>query len=185
MKFTKNVFAVAAAGLMAITLQVNALSIGDANYLGTINDGIPSSPADEASYINLLITLSAGATPIVLPPSGGELYDRLNSTVIGSFPTAVVAGSGKDETGGITTGQAVGYQYILGKYDAFSAGSLVWYFPNGAPASVTLPEKFNDKGLSHISWYNGTPTTVPDGGITAMLLGLALSGVAMLRRFTS
>ena len=36
-------------------------------------------------------------------------------------------------------------------------------------------------GLGHVFVFNGTAVTTPDGGTTAALLGLALTGLAALR----
>lgn len=171
--------------MLAATSQLSALTIGDANYLGSVNKGTPSSKAHEASYINWLITLSAGAGPTSLPDANGQSYSRIDSTVAGPFPTAVVAGATKfeDETLSLTV-NAAGFSYALGKYGNGNsgAGSVVWYFPDGAAGDITLPEKYMGKGLSHITLFNPGRSNVPDGGTTAMLLGLALSGIAMLRR---
>src|SRR5205823_5001198 len=74
------------------------------------------------------------------------------------------------------------YLYILGKYDGPNYGSEVWYGA-GLSGVITLPEFGNGKkyGLSHVFVFNGTPVTTPDGGTTAALLGLALTGLAGLR----
>ena len=158
-----------------------SLSIGDAYYLGLINDGIPSGEADEPAYINYLRTLAAGAGNTQLPAVTGEIYNRLNSTVAGPFPAAVYAGR-VGVTGGSPTINVSGYAYVLGKYG--SNGSLVW-FVNGALGDVVLPSSYvpvgaQGGGLSHITWF--TPVTVPDGGATLMLLGGALVGLGALRR---
>ena len=48
--------------LMAVTnAQAISLTIGDAFYVGSINDGIPSNPADQQGYVAYLITLAKGA----------------------------------------------------------------------------------------------------------------------------
>ena len=38
-------------------------------------------------------------------------------------------------------------------------------------------------GISHISIYRGTRTSVPDGGATVALMGIALGGLSLGRRF--
>jgi len=48
------------------------------------------------------------------------------------------------------------------------------------PASGT-PDKGNKYGLSGWSLWKGGETTTPDGGTTAALLGLGLTGLAGLR----
>jgi hypothetical protein len=178
MKIKSIIFAVAAAFGVLAAPQADAIILtqGDAFYLGSINDGIPSNPTDEASYINFLKTLAAGAGDTDNPAAGDdEIYNRVGSTVAGPFPTAVTTGSLKDETGTLTV-NSTGFTYVLAKYDAGDAGSLVWFI-NGSVSEVTLPATLNGKGLSHISLYDPGTTNVPDGGATLMLLGLAVTGI--------
>ena len=55
------VITTACAMVLGLTVNANALTVGDAFYIGHINDGIPSSEASEATYINSLLDLAAGA----------------------------------------------------------------------------------------------------------------------------
>jgi hypothetical protein len=169
------------AGLCAaFSTQLSALTIGDAYYIGRINDGIPANPADEVSYINTLITLAAGANPIQIPAGTGETYDRLSSTLVTSFPTAVTTGSFKSGDNPSTTVNVSGFTYLLGKYDQDTAGSYVWYV-GGLTGNQTLPATAEDRALSHYSLYN-PGTSVPDGGSTIALLGGALVLLAGISR---
>lgn len=151
------------------------LTVGDSQYLGQIVDGIPSNPAAEAGYINNLRTLAAGAGPTDI---GTETYDRINSTVAGPFPEATSTGSVKDESGGDTI-DATGFQYVLGKYDAAQAGSLVWFL-GGDDGEVTLPSTLNGFEISHISLYNPEGVVIPEPG-TLLLLGSGIVGIGLWR----
>lgn len=69
--------------------------------------------------------------------------------------------------------------------------SPAWYFFdltalgwNGTDDIEGLGFWPNQGAISHVEIF-GTPTTVPDGGSMAMLLGLALMGLAGVRRFTA
>jgi hypothetical protein len=187
---------VAAASLMAIALSstsANAaiivsptLSVGDAYYVGLINDGIPSNPADEVSYINNLITLATGAGNTTI---GSETYNRISSTNTQTFATAVTTNSAKDESENPSTILTGVFQYIIGKYDASQAGSLVWFNADGFSGTVTVPSTLNGKGVSHISVYNRGS---PGGGVEEIpeplsivvwsVLGAAALGGVYIRR---
>ncbi len=170
-----------ALGLTPVSAGAIDLTFGDTYYIGHINDGIPSSPADEVSYINNLITLDAGAAVTTI---GTEAYDRLDSTLVAMFPTAVVEGYTRDESGNNLGIDVTGYTYLLAKYDAFHAGSYVWDV-SGLTGEIDIPSfctPCGKYGLSHYSLYNYQPPTVPDGGATLMLLGGALMAIGALRR---
>jgi len=154
------------------------LTQGGDFYLGYINDGIPSSPAHEASYINNLITLADEQGNTVI---GSETYNRLGSTVAGPFPDANTTMALKDESDGVTSITLANiYTYIVGKYDAGQAGSLVWYFPMGVTGQVIPQSTLNGLGLSHISAYNFAP--IPEPASLLVWGGLALVSTYVARR---
>ncbi len=170
-----------ALGLTPLVAGATELTFGDQYYIGHINDGIPSSPADEVSYINNLITLG---TEQPVTPIGTEAYDRLDSALVASFPTAVITDNYRDESGNNLGIDVTGYKYLLAKYDAFHAGSYVWDV-SGLTGEIAIPAAdppCGQYGLSHYSLYNYKPPTVPDGGATVMLLGGALVAIAAFRR---
>lgn len=182
----------------AIALAVSApsalavsLTTGSTQYLGLIDDGIPSSPSLEASYINNLIGITPGLTPTT-QTIGTETYTRsINPCPVGGCPTPTAVGSFKlDRDEGPDAVNPVihlgidvtGWTYLLAKYDGPRYGSAVWYV-GGMTGTVDIPENLpfaNQYQISHYSLYN--PTSVPEGGMTLMLLGGALLGLETLRR---
>jgi hypothetical protein len=174
--------------VMASPAYAVTLSIGDSYYVGSVTDGIPSNPELEALFINELADLAAGTGDTVCATrtqGQDETYEICNREggISGTFEDAVVAGNVKvdtDDPGEINT---AGFTWILAKYDAGNAGSLVWYL-GGTVASVTLPTHWGQYGLSHYTLFNPGPgccQQVPEPG-TLGLLGIGLLGLGFARR---
>jgi hypothetical protein len=80
-----------------------------------------------------------------------------------------------------------GAQYLIAKYDAAQAGSLVWYI-GGVNDTYEVPSTLNGLGVSHITSFNpttgtpgtGTPGTGNPGGSTPEPASLALFGLGLL-----
>ncbi len=183
-----GVVLLAASGASQASLITNpSLTYGNANYLGYINDGIPSGLSTEVGYINNLNDLAAGAGPTSI---GSETYDRIDSTLLGPFADAVTNAAIKDETVDdidSSSQQSGIYQYILGKYDGPNYGSLVWYNADGFTGDITLQGTAGtgNYALSHISFFNsstGDPSTSIPVPATLLLFGLGLLGLGFLNR---
>jgi hypothetical protein len=142
-------------------------------------------------------------------PGGGngnspaDDFFRLQS-VINSFnlanpghtlPTPVLAGDlvGNGNADQFAGGGLSGFEYAVVHYGAGnggtqgSGGGVEVFFLNGA-SSFTFPSNGTGQngfgGFSSIVLFDSGPVThsVPDGGTTVLLLGAALSGLALLRR---
>jgi PEP-CTERM motif-containing protein len=176
------------AASLAFAPQASALTTGDSNFLGSINDGIPSNLSDEAGYINFLIGIAADTTAPFWTGSendgtdGSETYDRSGNACAACTTTSGALGTKQDNSNTTITVSA-GTQYILTKYDAAQAGSLVWYI-GGVGGTYSLPGTFNGKGLSHTSAFGGSitgpGTTGPGGGGTPEPASLTLFGLGLL-----
>jgi len=164
-------------------LQAGAvvLDLSSEWYLGFIDAGIPSSPANETSYINELIQLAPGTGPVTI---GSQDYTRsLNEFT--SLPTAVVDDAVKNDDAVNTGSFGSGYTYLIAKYDGPNYGSEVWNV-SGLTGTFTLPQALGRPGdhrtfdISHWSLYN--VNRVPDGGMTVAMLGFGILGLLALRK---
>lgn len=173
-KITTLLAGAALVASLALAPNAGAVAFGGANYIGQIVNGAPASGAH--GYINILITLSAGATATQIP-AGGETYNRVGSTAAGPFPTAVVTG-GSGELAPAASYNASGHQYIWAKYGGHA---YVWYSASGFSSSEVIPgAPPNSTDLSHVRLFN--VARVPDAGTTLVLLGGSLIGLGALRR---
>jgi hypothetical protein len=167
---------------MAFASQASALTIGDSNYIGHIDDGIPSSPAAEVTYINSLLDLAAGAAAAPCTQAASETCDRVGSSLNVSGFTDATATGATSQQGSNTSIDVSGFTYLLAKYDASNpgAGAYVWYV-GGLSGIQTVPATAGQYGLSHIDLFNPSGVTVPEPG-TLLLLGSALVGFGIWRR---
>jgi hypothetical protein len=180
MKMRKLAFmaaiALAFGALAGLPSTAQALDFGDAFDLGSITPPEPASPTDEEGYVNTLIAQALGSTTTI----GAYTYTRTFASC-GTCPAAVF--NSRDNSGGNTVDLgAGGFTYLLGKYDGPNGGDEVWNV-QGLTGIQTIPlTGFGNYGLSHWSLFGGGGQ-VPDGGTTVMLLGAALGGLGMARRF--
>ncbi len=177
-KHILTLLATSCAVMLAFGNNAQALTFGDGNDLGQVLFGIPSGDQARTDYVNHLISLAPGTT-------GNSFQDQTfnrTSNDCGTCPTVAVG----DITNGTSTSidlGAGGSLYLFAKYDGPNAGSEVWNI-QGLTGTITIPARGLEGqkyGLSGWSIWGGTPTSTPDGGATAALLGLGLAGLAGLR----
>lgn len=178
------------AGLLALPFQASSITftVGDANYVGAIINGVPPGNDNEFTWLNELINVGAGLSLPSANPAG-ESLDRTASTLGGVLPAALAG----DKSDPPQQTYVIGADslYLMGKYgQAFPGGQAlhVWYLGNLAVGTeVTLPGPVTQAGgpLSHDTLFTGTRGDIPgtpDGGTTLLLLGAAMAGFAALRR---
>jgi hypothetical protein len=155
--------------------NASALGIGDSRQLGFLWPGTQTKTDNQskATYVNHLIGMALGAVDV----ANGEVYFRSNHG-FKSLPSAESAVSGGGRTINLRTAGL--YTYLFASYDGY--GSEVWYVGN-LSGIIKIP--FLAAGHSLIGWTLFGPRSigVPDGGITVMLLGVALGVLALARRF--
>lgn len=160
----------------ATTASAITLTVGDSRYIGHVVDGIPSSEENEELMIESLLTMAIGAASTDCVFITSEDCDRVGSTRVVA-PEDVEFG---DKFQSVTSVDVTGYEYLLAKYGAGGGQqeSFVWYVGDLSGVHSISPTA----ALSHVSLFNGTSTSVPDGGATLGLLGLGMMGLGYLRR---
>jgi hypothetical protein len=167
------------ASAFSSALALPTLTIGDSRDLGLISKNHPADPSSSTGYINTLLYQPLNSGPTVI---GANTYTRTGNGGI-SYPDAIYSGVqfGSNVTN-IDLGS--GYLYLLAKYDGPNWGSQVWYV-GGLAGQITIP--LNGSGsqyaVSHTYLFNPTSTSVPDGGMTAVMLGFSLCGLGVVGRF--
>lgn len=173
-----SLLALAAAFCFALPLQTEAAII---NITIDPSTGLPANDID----FGLLPNNSPTSNFNALVTDVG-LYDAFAGTTL---PTPVFAGFGDFAPG---TVDLTGFDYAVLHYGKGpggigKGGGIVFYYLNGMtgnfdfPAMGSGPNGFG--GLSSIRLFVGEGNVVPDGGTTAALLGAALAGVGLLRRY--
>jgi hypothetical protein len=156
-------------------LKAFALGIGDSQQLGLLWPGIQrkTDNQEKATYVNHLLGMALGAIEV----GSGQVYFRSNQG-FKYLPPAGSAVSGGGRTINLRTGGL--YTYLFATYDGY--GSEIWYVGN-LSGIITMPFLAAGHHLTGWTLFGLGGTGVPDGGITVMLLGVALGVLALARRF--
>ena len=185
---TKLAIVCAAVGalMFAFNNNASALTIGDAQTLGEVFYGIPSGDADRTQYVNdLVFEYNQGHPDGFTFTASGQNYTLVHgSPAFGATLPGAVFGLNGGPNDSINLGAVGTYTYLFAKYDGPNQGSVVWYVGN-LGGTIDIPADWNGYGLSGWTLFTGgtPPTSLPDGGTTAMLLGAALGALGMARRF--
>src|SRR5438874_6869322 len=169
--------------------------------LGTVLPGTQGGGGQaqrDADMTNALLALGLGAQSQV---PGESLYSRSFNN-FGSLPAATATGavlSGVISAGttAVTVSLGTGFQYLVAAYDGPNGGVAVFNV-GGLTGSVDLYRYAKPLANGNLlgsntaqqgyflmtGWSLLNPTgAVPDGGTTAMLLGMAFGALGMARRF--
>lgn len=170
-----------------------AVIISNSRLLGTIVPGTPANPANETEMVRFLVAaLNTGTSGAVAYPGAGvslgnnpddpqtETYTLWAPTGLG-LPAPLPAATGAQTVTGNTTINlgALQYDYIVAKFGQDAEA----FWIGGLSGELTIPNYTgNTNGLSGYTLINGR-TSVPDGGATVALMGIALGGLSLGRRF--
>jgi hypothetical protein len=152
-----------------------AFGVGDSHEVGFLWPGVQKKPAaqNRSVYVNHLIGMALGVINI----TDGQVYFR-SSHAFDALPTAVQAHNGGGRTIILRTDGL--YSYLFASYSGY--GSEVWYVGN-VSGIITIPFLVAGHCLTGWTLFDTGSADVPDGGVTVMLLGVALGVLALARRF--
>jgi hypothetical protein len=177
---------------------------GSSQYLlGTVVPGTQSGGQVDRDVLmtNQLVSMGLGTSGNFTVNGTNSLYSRSFNN-FGSLPAAIATG-GDPHTGivdgstPITVNLGTGFQYLVVAYDGPN-GSVAVYNVAGLTGSVDLYRYAKALANGNLvgsntaaqgfklmtGWTLLNPTgAVPDGGTTVMLLGAALGGLGVARRF--
>jgi hypothetical protein len=152
-----------------------AIDMGDSHQLGFLWPGVQrkTDNQNKATYVNHLIGMTLGAIDV----ANGEVYFRSNNG-FKTLPAAGSAANGGGRTINLRSGGV--FTYLFATYNGY--GSEVWYVGN-LRGIITIPFLAAGHYLTGWTLFGPLSVGVPDGGITVMLLGVALGVLALARRF--
>ena len=159
----------------------------------------PGQEARDLSMANTLIGMYNSGTPSAAP------YFISGNSFAMPLPAAVTTGDIITPIGGINfSGTQVvinigsGFKYLIAAYDGQNSGAVLWdisglpagtiidipryALPNASGTDLVNGASAEKYGITTWSMFNPGTTNVPDGGTTVVLLGLALSGMGLIRR---
>ena len=161
--------------------QSISLAIGDQHELGRAIPPVPEGDADITQYVNFMIGLSLGGSgQVIIGPHTIVVSRSMND--FGPLPSpATLAQRGTGTT--VPLGTQGTFTYLFAHYGGPGGGTgEVWYVGD-LSGSISIPGTAFGHDLSGWALFTAPNGGVPDGGVTAMLLGMALGVLGVVRRF--
>jgi hypothetical protein len=164
--------------MLATSHDAKALSIGDSDQLGFLWPGIQSKTwnRNRVVYVNHLIGMALGTIDV----ANGQVYFR-SCQAFEFLPAAAGTSNGGGRTIDLRAGGL--YTYLFATYKGY--GAEVWYVGN-LNGIITIPflaDGHYEHNLTGWTLLGPRSSAVPDAGRTVTLLGAALGGLALTRRF--
>ena len=168
--------------------------------LGTVIPGLQGNggqAARDALMTNNLLAMGLGAQDSSTGPLYSRSFNNFGSLPAATATGAVIATGIQAGTTAVTVSLGTGFQYLVAAYDGPNGGFAVFNV-GGLTGSVDLYRYAKPLANGNLlgsntaqqgyflmtGWSLLNPTgTVPDGGTTVMLLGMAFGALGMARRF--
>jgi hypothetical protein len=158
-----------------------SLAIGDQHELGQASPPVPEGDSAITQYVNFMIGLSLGGSGhVIIGPHDILVTRSMNN--FGPLPSpATLALRGTGTT--IDLGTQGTYDYLFAHYGGPSGGTAEVWYVGDLSGVINIPSTGFGHGLSGWALFTGPNGAVPDGGTTAMLLGVAFGALSITRRF--
>jgi hypothetical protein len=158
---------------------VTNLTISDQHELGMVLPGVITGDTDVTYYVSTMIALSVGGS-IDLNINGQNSLVARSLHAFRALPTAALTLGGMSTT--VNLGSQGTYTYLFAKYNGPYKGAEVWYVAD-LSGVITIPSNWGQFGLSGWALVTDGPQSVPDGGATVLMLGVALGTLGVVRRY--
>jgi hypothetical protein len=198
------------AGTATARASTLRLDFASPYYLGWAVESI-DSPASETALITFLGTLAPGASGAIADHNQTETAYRSGITFSSFVPSAQFVGREENSHDVYDTFSISGLGFVVAKFGAglkdprtitgytsgrnprpqYATSTHVWYLDVAGTDLVEATVPTALRGLSHVSFFSSAPTSfsansnppasVPDGGLTLLLLGGALGLLYFLR----
>jgi len=169
-----------------LSVSAITLTLTGSNTIGSVTPGTETATAANAAYLYALIYRNNNDTTTSPYDFVGTSYAlNFDSGTTLAFPNALDT----VETGGIGGDNSLdvtGFEYLIVKYGGAQGSALVFNVTD-IVGDVTVPGTGTTGGnankyLLFNSLTSPTPTDVPDGGATAMMVGAGLIGLGAMRQ---
>ena len=193
MKLTRHILIAGVLGAALLAPLANAITIDSSTYIGRYNPASTyNNGSDALEAANAIVNwYNGGPDANTVLTDSPQVTVVLNNTGLGILPGSLSLGATDNSDPHLSTFNNTVYTYVIGK---FGNTAYLYYLGNLVAGEYSLPADFSPQttgdGLSH--WVTFTvrnppflpPPGVPDGGSTAVMLGLALTamGFAFRRR---
>lgn len=171
----------ASAGLVVVTAVTTVQATPVAGFNGTATLDSASSPGNDIT-VTYSVDLTAGIYTydytINNPATDSTTVDFFNVGFDASAPGAVLGGN-------YLTASSGGVNWLITPVQPGFSSSLLFFTSDLAPTWGNANAQDHNPPSPWASYPGGNPVpvpNVPDGGATVMLLGIALSGVGLLRK---